>query len=319
MAASSHLAAAPSSAPGTGELVFFGFNPVYPPHVSVGSVRPDGEMGEIKSLWHNALQGATFVHDFCVTTRHVVLFEGSMNIRPLRMAALRHPLAYDETQKARFGVLRRRANGTIPGVEVDEDVVWCECESHEMVYHFVNAWEDEGSGEIVVTGVREDGFFHGALRARGTREWIADALNAGERTPRVHEWRLNPATGAVTSERFVFPNDVVEVPRINDRWTGVKNRFAYAGRVHEPSLARDAQPGREPEGASLTGLPVGTHLPIHQLHELVADREAKAGPIARLLVHALLEQHGCEEIAAHLGCEAHAGVANGEAQGGFGG
>ena len=175
----------PKTAPGTGELVFFGFNPVYPPHVSVGSVRPDGEMGEIKSLWHNALQGATFVHDFCVTTRHVVLFEGSMNIRPLRMAALRHPLAYDETQKARFGVLRRRANGTIPGVEVDEDVVWCECESHEMVYHFVNAWEDEGSGEIVVTGVREDGFFHGALRARGTREWIADALNAGERTPRV--------------------------------------------------------------------------------------------------------------------------------------
>ena len=231
----------PKTAPGTGELVFFGFNPVYPPHVSVGSVRPDGEMGEIKSLWHNALQGATFVHDFCVTTRHVVLFEGSMNIRPLRMAALRHPLAYDETQKARFGVLRRRANGTIPGVEVDEDVVWCECESHEMVYHFVNAWEDEGSGEIVVTGVREDGFFHGALRARGTREWIADALSAGERTPRVHEWRLDPATGAVTSERFVFPNDVVEVPRINDRWTGVKNRFAYAGRVHEPSLARDAQ------------------------------------------------------------------------------
>ena len=164
-----------------------------------------------------------------------------MNIRPLAWPALRHPLAYDETQKARFGVLRRRANGTIPGVEVDEDVVWCECESHEMVYHFVNAWEDEGSGEIVVTGVREDGFFHGALRARGTREWIADALNAGERTPRVHEWRLNPATGAVTSERFVFPNDVVEVPRINDRWTGVKNRFAYAGRVHEPSLSRDAQ------------------------------------------------------------------------------
>jgi carotenoid cleavage dioxygenase-like enzyme len=231
----------PKTAPGTGELIFFGFNPVYPPHVSVGSVRPDGEMGEIKSLWHNALQGATFVHDFCVTTRHVVLFEGSMNIRPLRMAGLRHPLAYDETQKARFGVLRRRANGTIPGVEVDEDVIWCECESHEMVYHFVNAWEDEGSGEIVVTGVREDGFFHGALRAKGTRAWIADALTAGERTPRVHEWRLDPATGAVTSERFVFPNDVVEVPRINDRWTGVKNRFAYAGRVHEPSLARDAQ------------------------------------------------------------------------------
>jgi len=175
----------PKTAPGTGELIFFGFNPVYPPHVSVGSVRPDGEMGEIKSLWHNALQGATFVHDFCVTTRHVVLFEGSMNIRPLRMAALRHPLAYDETQKARFGVLRRRANGTIPGVEVDEDVVWCECESHEMVYHFVNAWEDEGSGER--EGCRA---LRGALQPRRAGVVAGDPLELRGGAPGVRCGRL---------------------------------------------------------------------------------------------------------------------------------
>jgi hypothetical protein len=33
----------------------------------------------------------------------------------------------------------------------------------------------------------------------------------------------------------------VEVPRINDAFAGVKNQFAYAGRVHESSLADDAQ------------------------------------------------------------------------------
>jgi hypothetical protein len=31
------------------------------------------------------------------------------------------------------------------------------------------------------------------------------------------------------------------VPRINDAFTGVRNCFAYAGRVHTGSLADDAQ------------------------------------------------------------------------------
>jgi carotenoid cleavage dioxygenase-like enzyme len=31
----------PKVAPGSGELMFFGFNPVYPPHCSVGSLTPE--------------------------------------------------------------------------------------------------------------------------------------------------------------------------------------------------------------------------------------------------------------------------------------
>ena len=63
-----------------------------------------GRMSELKSLWHNATQGATFMHDFCVTARRVVLFEGSMNIRPTRMLGGNHPLRYDDSQTARFGL-----------------------------------------------------------------------------------------------------------------------------------------------------------------------------------------------------------------------
>ena len=225
----------PKVTPDTGELAYFGFNPVYPPHCSVGSVRPDGTLGPIKSLWHNALKGATFMHDFCITDKHVVLFEGSMNIRPLRMLAGKHPLQYDTSQRARFGVARRGADAGD-----DEEIIWCECGAHEMVYHFMNAWEDEASGEIVVVGVREDGFFHGALAANGTREWIRDTLARGDSVPRVHEWRIDPSKREVTSERWLF-DDVVEVPRINDAYTGRKTRFAYAGRIHESSLADDAQ------------------------------------------------------------------------------
>ena len=227
----------PKRAPDTGHLHFFGFNPVYPPHISLGALDGEtGKMSDVTSLWHNALQGATFMHDFCVTTKRVVLFEGSMNIRPARMLGGNHPLQYDEAQTARFGLADRDpVTGDVVG-----DVRWCDCAGAQMVYHFINAYECEESGNVVVTGVREDGFFHGALAANGTREWIREALRRGDAVPRAHEWVIDPDEGKVVSERWLF-DEVVEVPRINDAFAGVKNRFAYAGRVHEGSLANDAQ------------------------------------------------------------------------------
>lgn len=236
----------PKVSPGSGELVFFGFNPVYPPHCSVGSVTQEGILGPIKSLWHNAFQGATFMHDFCVTEKYTVLFEGSMNIRPLRMLKADHPLQYDSAQMARFGIIRRSTGEKVQttlqasAAAKEEEVIWCDCGAAEMVYHFVNAWDDEATGEIVVIGVREDGFFHGALAANGTREWIKGTLAEGKAVPRMHEWRIDPLAGVVTSERWLFDH-IVEVPRINDAFTGIKNRYAYAGRVHTESLADDAQ------------------------------------------------------------------------------
>ena len=145
---------------------------------------------------------------------------------------------YDDSQSQRAlgsPSPRIRATGAVVG-----DVRWCECSSAQMVYHFINAYECEETGSVVVTGVREDGFFHGALAANGTREWIEEALARGEAVPRVHEWVIDPSEGKVVSERWLF-EEVVEVPRINDAFAGVKNRFAYAGRVHESSLADDAQ------------------------------------------------------------------------------
>ena len=226
----------PKRAPDTGNLHFFGFNPVYPPHISMGSLDPDLKMSNVKALWHNALQGATFMHDFCVTTKRVVLFEGSMNIRPLRMLSGQHPLRYDQTQNARFGFAARcPVSGDATG-----EVTWIDCGCHQMVYHFINAWEDSVTGNVVVVGVREDGFFHGALQANGTHKWIKDAFEKGEATPRVHRWEIDPATNEMVSQTWLF-EDIVEVPRINDAFAGVKNQFAYAGRVHESSLADDAQ------------------------------------------------------------------------------
>ena len=103
------------------------------------------------------------MHDFCVTEKYTILFEGSLDIKPIRQFFGRHPLQYNNDKSARFGVFSRDAN--VPLAK------WFDCSCAQMVYHFINSWEEtnaNGQEEIVITGVREDGFFHNALKARDT-------------------------------------------------------------------------------------------------------------------------------------------------------
>ena len=224
----------PKVAPLTGDLVFFGFNPVYPPHCSIGSLDQNGKIKDLTPMWSFPFAGCVFMHDFCVTEKYTILFEGSLDIKPIRQFFGRHPLQYNNDKNARFGVFSRDSN--VPLAK------WFDCSCAQMVYHFINSWEEtnaNGQEEIVITGVREDGFFHNALKARDTRDWITRTLEEDLNLPRVHEWRINLVDGSV-KERYLY-KDIVEVPRINDEFTGVKNRYAYAGRIKTEILRDDAQ------------------------------------------------------------------------------
>ncbi len=213
----------PKVVPSTGELIFFGFNPVSPPHCSVGTLKPDGTISSINSLWSIPFVGSIFMHDFCVTEHFTILFEGSMDIKPVRQLLGKHPLQYNEDKRARFGVLNRDTQST--------SVTWFNCSSSQMVYHFINSWEEKNEKNeqlIVITGIREDGFFQEAMRSNGSSEWIKDAVRVNK-IPKVHEWRINLVTGKVT-ERYLFSTPL-ETPRINDAFVGRRNRYAYAGRI----------------------------------------------------------------------------------------
>jgi carotenoid 9,10(9',10')-cleavage dioxygenase 1 len=224
----------PKVAPLTGDLVFFGFNPVYPPHCSIGSLDQNGNIKDLTPLWSFPFAGCVFMHDFCVTEKYTILFEGSLDIKPIRQFFGRHPLQYNNDKSARFGVFSRDADVPIAR--------WFECSCAQMVYHFINSWEEInsiGQEEIVIIGIREDGFFHNALKARDTRDWITRTLEENLALPRVHEWRINLDDGSV-KERYLH-EDIVEIPRINDEFTGLRNRYAYAGRIKTETLKKDAQ------------------------------------------------------------------------------
>jgi len=224
----------PKVIPSTGELVFFGFNPVFPPHCTVGSLNPEGQVTRINPLWSLPFVGSVFMHDFCVTEHFTVLFEGSMDIKPLRQLFGEHPLQYNFQKAARFGVINRSSNST--------NVTWFNCSSAQMVYHFINSWEEineENEQLLVITGVREDGFFQEAMRPSGSRQWVENAVHVEKNTPRVHEWRINLVTGAV-NERYLFTTSV-ETPRINDAFVGQRNRYAYSGRIDLGTMETAAQ------------------------------------------------------------------------------
>ena len=226
----------PKIAPVNGDMIFFGFNPVSPPHCTVGAVSSTGSVRSLKPVWTSVI-GSVFMHDFVVTRRYTILFEGSMDIEPIRQVFGQHPLQYNKKRVARFGLLSRD--------EIDSkhsDAIWYACSSAQSVFHFVNAWEELDEYNeliIVVVGIREDGFFHNSLRALGTREWIKSAILARTPVPRLHEWRIKPTKGIV-QEKFLF-EDIIETPRINDKYCGNKNRYAYAGKIHTDSLVGDAQ------------------------------------------------------------------------------
>jgi carotenoid cleavage dioxygenase-like enzyme len=224
----------PKVLPHSGELIFFGFNPVSPPHCTVGSLSAEGEVSSMNSLWSLPFVGSIFMHDFCVTQNFTILFEGSIDIKPFRQFIGCHPLQYNEKKTARFGVINR-ATGS-------KQVTWFNCSCAQMVYHFINSWEEKneaGEPMVVITGIREDGFFQEAMRANGARNWIRETLQKGEKIPRAHEWRINLVTGNV-SERYLF-DTALETPRINDSFVGQKNRYAYAGRILLTELEETTQ------------------------------------------------------------------------------
>ena len=226
----------PKVAPVSGDMIFFGFDPVMPPHCTVGAISASGEVKSLKPLWTHFID-SVFMHDFVVTENFTILYEGSMDIAPNRQLSGKNPLQYNVARKARFGIIERNMHDSSHG-----EVQWVECSTHQSVFHFVNAWEEMDEDDnlvLVVTGIREDGFFHHALQAQGSQEWVRDAVGKGDRIPRLHEWRITPSTKKV--EEMFVSDIMIETPRINDTFTGRKNRYAYASIIDSRSISEKAQ------------------------------------------------------------------------------
>ena len=136
------MTAHPKICPTTGELHFFGYGNIFPPHVTYHRADANGELTINRPLDVKAL---TMMHDFALTAEHVIFMDLPIvfNLDVALKGDGDMPYRWDDEYGARLGVLRRDdPYGEVRWFEIDP------C----YVFHVANAY-DAGSS-IVLQAVR---------------------------------------------------------------------------------------------------------------------------------------------------------------------
>lgn len=201
----------------TGELLFFDYGKDEP-HLRYGVVDADDRLVHYTDV---ALPGPRLPHDMAFTENYAVLNDCPLFWDADLLAKGVHAPRFHRDLPLRLGVLPRRGGGG--------QVRWFEAEP-TFVLHFVNAYED--GDEVVV-----DGFFQSDPECRGARP-PGDArqarafrmLSLTDMAPRLHRWRLDMVTGAVSEQRM--GESLTEFGMINSGRAGRPYRYAYASTGH---------------------------------------------------------------------------------------
>lgn len=196
----------PKTDPVTGELLFFGYNASGPfsATLSFGIVSPAGALTFYRQF---AAPYASMVHDFIVTEGHVVFpvlpLTGSLD----RARSGRPPYAWEPERGAYLGIL--------PRANPEAGIRWIEMDPC-YVFHFMNAWEEQGSLHADLIQYDEPPLFP---RADGT------ASDPGRQSGRLCRWSIDLAAGTV--RRHMLGDEEGEFPRIDDRRAGLKHRHGW--------------------------------------------------------------------------------------------
>lgn len=192
----------------TGEMMFFGYAPM-PPYLQYSVVAASGEL--LRTVPINIPAGV-MIHDCAVTEHYTLLLDLPVTFDLQAMTTGGPVLNWNPDNGARIGVMPR--HGT------NDDVRWFEIPPC-YIFHTTNAYE--AGDEVVLI----------ACRVNSTSVLMDDgqspAADQEDQAPRLHRWRFNMKTGAVSEEGL---DDVPsEFPRINESLTGRSHRYSYAARV----------------------------------------------------------------------------------------
>lgn len=192
----------------TGELLFFNYSK-HAPYFHYGVADADNRLVHYTPV---ELPGPRLPHDMAYTERYAIFND--------------LPLFWDETLLAkgvhaarlhdlptRLGVLPRRADGG--------EVTWFEFDP-TYVLHWTNAWEE--GDEVVVEGFFQDNPVPDPPKDDAMRMFRYLALD--QMGTRLHRWRMNMVTGAVSEERL--RDDVTEFGVVDQQRWGHKTRYVYA-------------------------------------------------------------------------------------------
>jgi carotenoid cleavage dioxygenase-like enzyme len=221
------MTAHPKICPTTGEMHFFGSGNIFEPHVVYHRADAEGRLTVNRPI---DVPGLTMMHDFALTTEHIVFLDLPLvfnldvaltlqDVRGLRDL----PYRWDDEYGARLGVLRRDdPYGPVRWLDIDP------C----YVFHIANAYDVTSAGNnlVVLEVVRYPEIW------RDSSKFIADAA--------LWRWKLDLDTGLV--EETQLDDRGVEYPRVDDRLAGAAARYPVA--VASNALVRyDLQRGTASE------------------------------------------------------------------------
>ena len=183
-------------------------------------------------------------HDMAITKNHAIFLDPPLIFKPEAMlgSSSKMPFVFDRTRKARFGVIDREAtkerissSSSSTSSSSTDSTRWFELDSC-MFFHVANAWEDEASGTIkLFLCVFEDFDLDlDQVRPAGNGEkGSIDSSAARSGYARLNEVTLDLKTG-LASRRVVDPALFGDFPRINEKFTGTKSKYAYVATM-DPS------------------------------------------------------------------------------------
>jgi carotenoid cleavage dioxygenase-like enzyme len=208
----------PKFCPDTGEMLAFGYAPI-PPYLTYFRVDAKGKMVQSTEI---TVTGPTMMHDFAATRNHTIFMDlpAVFDVELAMKGGM--PIRWSDDYPARFGVMPREGS--------DDQVQWfdvapCYC------FHTLNAFED--GDDVLVYGMRVPEIW------RDSAAMDMSTPTSPESLPRLHEWRLDRASGAV-KERYL-DDDASEFPRIPASVQGYRNRFGYALGVGADSTGMGGQ------------------------------------------------------------------------------
>jgi carotenoid cleavage dioxygenase-like enzyme len=217
----SPFTAHPKVDPVTGEMMFFGYNPMGPDFLLYSVVSAAGDLLRTVPI---QIPRGVMMHDFAITARHTIFMDLPLIFDPMRLMRGEAPFFFDRDAPSRFGIVPRHGdNGAVR---------WFEGPAC-YVFHVLNAYE-EGS-EVVLQACRMDETDVLAPPGHSTDDpghsnRVAEARSDAAR-PTLHEWRFDLATGQMRERDL--DDTPAEFPRIHDGHAGRRTRFGYAARFFE--------------------------------------------------------------------------------------
>ncbi|XP_024025912.1 carotenoid 9,10(9',10')-cleavage dioxygenase 1 isoform X1 [Morus notabilis] len=194
---------------GIGEMFSFGYAQT-PPYVTYRVTSKDGFMHDPVPI---TIPDPVMMHDFAITENYAIFMDLPFFFKPKEMVKENKMIyQFDTTKKARFGVLPRYAKNELL-------IKWFELPSC-FIFHNANAWEEEDEVVLITCRLENPDL---VIVGGKVQEKLENPLEE------LYEMRFNMKT-CLASQRKLSEK-MVDFPRINESYTGRKQRYVYVTRL----------------------------------------------------------------------------------------